>query len=55
MQILINEGCIVSVSRVGNFVSQPKQTSCSLRYSAADIISKISDRTEIAKQALSGA
>ena len=47
MQILANEGYIGSVSRVGNFVSQPKYISYSLQYSAADIISKISDRTEI--------
>ncbi len=47
MQILANEGYIVTVPRVGNFVSKPTVSKYLFRYNENEILKRISNKTSI--------
>lgn len=47
MQILANEGYIVTVPRVGNFVSKPTVSKYQFRYNENEILKRISNKTSV--------
>lgn len=52
MQILANEGYIVTVPRVGNYVSKPKFSTFRLHYDEKEILNRMSDRSQIVNYSL---